>query len=151
MKIITSLGKPRRQQPVIGVALGGGGLRGTAHIGVLEILQSKGLQIDLVAGTSAGSIIAMLYALGWTPKDMSNLLSKVTITDYADYVADIKTLFWMAARDILDRFSLPHRWLPPTPLGLIRGTKFEKLLSRLSNNRDFHQIDFPLRHRYRYL
>jgi NTE family protein len=135
---------PHQKQPVIGLALGGGGLRGTAHIGVLDVLLSKGLQINMMAGTSAGSIIAMLHALGWTPKDMSNLLTEVTITDYADYVTDIKTIFFMAIRGILDRLSLPHRWLPPTPLGLVKGKKFEQLLSSLSNNQAFYQIGFPL-------
>jgi NTE family protein len=132
------------KQPIVGVALGGGGLRGTAHIGVLEILRSKGLQIDMVAGTSAGSIIAVLHALGWTPKNMISFLSEVTITDYVDHVANVKTLLLMATKGVLDRFSLPHRWLPPTPLGLIRGRKFEKLLCRLTGDQSFYQINFPL-------
>ena len=133
-----------QKQPVIGLALGGGGLRGTAHIGILEVLSSKGLPIDMMAGTSAGSIIAMLHALGWMPKDMINLLEEVTITDYADYVTDLQTIFFMAVRGILDRLSLPHRWLPPTPLGLVRGKKFEQLLLKLSNNQPFNQLGFPL-------
>ena len=141
--MVTIINEPPRQ-PIIGIALGGGGLRGTAHIGILEILQSKGLPIHMVAGTSAGSIIAMLYALGWTPKDMISFLSEVIIADYVDYAANVKTLFLMATKSILDRFSLPHRWLPPTPLGLVRGRKLEKMLSRLTGNQIFYQINFPL-------
>lgn len=135
---------PGQKQPIVGIALGGGGLRGTAHIGVLDVLQAKGVQVDMVAGSSAGSIIAMLHALGWTPTDMGNLLTQVSITDYADYVTDTKTLLFMAIRSMLDRFSLPHRWLPSTPLGLVRGKKLEGLLLRLSDYQDFSQISFPL-------
>ncbi|NLA58835.1 MAG: hypothetical protein GX855_08065, partial [Firmicutes bacterium] len=104
--------KPR--QPVIGLALGGGGLRGTAHIGVLEVLRSKGLPIDMVAGTSAGSIIAMLHAMGWTPQDMQNLLAEIKLSDYVDHVLNLRSLTLMGIKTILDRLSLPHRWLPPT-------------------------------------
>lgn len=48
----------------IGLALGGGGVMGVAHIGVLEQLERHGIKIDVVAGTSAGSIIGLLYAAG---------------------------------------------------------------------------------------
>ena len=46
----------------IGLALSGGGARGLAHIGVLEILQKEGIPIDMIAGTSAGAAVAALYA-----------------------------------------------------------------------------------------
>ena len=49
----------------VGVALGGGGLRGLAHIGVLRALQESGILIDFVGGTSMGSIMAAQFALGW--------------------------------------------------------------------------------------
>ena len=48
----------------IGLALGGGGLRGAAHIGVIRVLQEYGVTPHLVAGTSAGSIVAALYGAG---------------------------------------------------------------------------------------
>jgi len=51
-----------------GLALGGGFLRGTAHIGVLKVLAEEGLRPDLVAGASAGSIVAALFCAGWTPE-----------------------------------------------------------------------------------
>ena len=136
--------EPQPRQPVIGLALGGGGLRGTAHLGVLEVLRSKGLSIDMAAGTSAGSIIAMLHALGWTPQEMENLLAEIKIRDYVDHVINIQSLTLISIKIILDRLSLPHRWLPPTPLGFVRGRKFYRLLRRLSGKRNFYEIDFPL-------
>lgn len=49
----------------LGLALGGGGLRGVAHVGVLSELSAAGLAPDVIAGTSSGSIVAALYALGY--------------------------------------------------------------------------------------
>ena len=52
----------------IGLALGGGGARGAAHIGVLQILHENGIRFDSIAGTSAGSIIGAMYACKQDPK-----------------------------------------------------------------------------------
>lgn len=57
---------PEGSRPVIGLALSGGGARGLAHIGVIEILEGAGIPIDRVAGTSMGSIVGGLYAAGYT-------------------------------------------------------------------------------------
>ncbi len=54
----------------VGLTLGGGGARGMAHIGVLKVLEKSGIQIDYLAGTSMGGIIAAAYAKGMTAKDI---------------------------------------------------------------------------------
>lgn len=51
----------------VGIALAGGGIRGIAHAGVLKALEESGIQIDAIGGTSAGSIVATLYAMGYKP------------------------------------------------------------------------------------
>ena len=61
----------------ISVALGGGGSRGYAHIGVLRKLEQEGFQIRAIAGTSAGGIIAAAYAAGNTPAEMEDVFSKL--------------------------------------------------------------------------
>ena len=48
-----------------GIALSGGGIRGIAHAGVLQALEENGIKPDIVGGTSCGSIVAALYALGY--------------------------------------------------------------------------------------
>lgn len=58
------------RQPWIGLALGGGGARGLAHIGVLQVLESEGFKPDLLSGTSMGAIIAAFYASGISPKEI---------------------------------------------------------------------------------
>jgi NTE family protein len=58
------------RRPVIGLALGGGGARGLAHIGVLKILTASGVPIDTLIGSSMGGLIAALYAAGISPEEM---------------------------------------------------------------------------------
>ena len=58
---------PAPKAPVklkIGLALGGGAAKGFAHIGVIKMLEANGIQVDVVAGTSAGSVVGALYASG---------------------------------------------------------------------------------------
>lgn len=77
---------PRPPRPIkIGVALGGGAARGFAHIGVLQVLEEQGIKPDIVVGTSAGSMVAALYASGRTPAEMEQMamtLDESSITDW---------------------------------------------------------------------
>ncbi|MDH3402454.1 MAG: cyclic nucleotide-binding domain-containing protein [Acidobacteriota bacterium] len=54
----------------LGLALGGGGARAFAHIGVLRALEEAGIEVDMIGGTSVGSFMAAMYAMGWTPEAM---------------------------------------------------------------------------------
>lgn len=51
----------------LGLALSGGGIRGIAHTGVLKALEENNIKIDVIGGTSSGSIISALYAMGYSP------------------------------------------------------------------------------------
>jgi NTE family protein len=71
--------------PRIGLALGGGAARGFAHIGVIQVLEAQGIKPELVAGTSAGSLVAALYADGKTGAELESLalgLDESTLTDW---------------------------------------------------------------------
>ncbi len=59
-------------KPKVGLALGGGGARGLAHIGVLKVFEKSGIQIDCLAGTSMGGVIAAAYAQGMSAEDIEN-------------------------------------------------------------------------------
>lgn len=58
----------------VGLVLSGGGAKGAAHIGVIKALEENGIPIDYVAGTSIGAIIGSLYAMGYTPEEMLELM-----------------------------------------------------------------------------
>jgi len=60
----------------LGVALGGGGMRGIAHAGVLKALDDNGIKIDMISGTSSGSLVASLYAMGYSPSYIYTLFKK---------------------------------------------------------------------------
>ena len=66
------------RKPVFGLTLGGGGVRGFAHIGVLKVLQSEGIQIDCLSGTSMGGIIAALYACGLEVEGIEDTAKRVS-------------------------------------------------------------------------
>ena len=61
-------------RPRVGVVLSGGGAKGFAHIGALKVIEESGLPIDYIAGTSMGSIIGGLYAIGYSPETMTRLV-----------------------------------------------------------------------------
>jgi NTE family protein len=63
----------------IGIALGGGGAKGVAHIGVLRVLESARVPIHIVAGTSAGAIAGALYAAGKTPDEIERVIRRLTL------------------------------------------------------------------------
>ena len=65
------------RRPKIGVVLSGGGAKGAAHIGVLKYLEEAGIPIDYVAGTSMGSIVGGMYALGYSPQEILDIISNV--------------------------------------------------------------------------
>ena len=73
-------------RPRIGLALGGGAARGFAHIGVIQVLEEAGIVPDLVVGTSAGSLVAVLYASGKNGAALGELaqtMDEAAITDWA--------------------------------------------------------------------
>src|SRR5512138_3812218 len=58
--------------PKIGLALGGGGARGLAHIGILKVLQREHIPIDVIAGTSMGGIVGAMHAAGRSTEQMES-------------------------------------------------------------------------------
>lgn len=68
----------------LGIALSGGGARGFAHAGALMAIEEAGLRPDVIAGVSAGSVVAVLYAGGVTPLKMANLFARTGFRDFAE-------------------------------------------------------------------
>lgn len=109
--------KPVRP-PRVGLALGGGAARGFAHIGVIQVLEEAGIKVDLVAGTSAGSLVAALYAAGRNGAALARqalAMDESAITDWA----------------------FPGR-------GLIRGEALARYVREATGNRTIEQLPLPL-------
>ena len=110
--------RPAPKPPVIGLALGGGAARGFAHIGVIQVLEEAGIRPDLVIGTSAGSLVAALYASGKSGTELASLaqtMDETAITDWA----------------------FPGR-------GLIRGEALARYVREHTGGRSIEQMRLPL-------
>jgi len=83
--LLVASGALATERPKIGLALGGGGARGCAHVGILRVLEELHIPIDYIAGTSAGAIVGGMYASGMTPDEIDRALST---TDWRDAFAD---------------------------------------------------------------
>ncbi|MGQ9734622.1 MAG: patatin-like phospholipase family protein [Candidatus Bipolaricaulia bacterium] len=91
-------------RPKIGVALGGGGARGYAHIGVLRILQQEGVPIDIVVGTSMGAIIGGAYAVGLDMTKLEKILTNLDLNKLLDLPSSpVATVAGRIASEFLTR------------------------------------------------
>ena len=99
--MLLSLSVPVQAQKV-GLVLSGGGAKGMAHIGVIRALEENGIPIDYVAGTSMGAIIGSLYAMGYSPDEMEELIRS---DDFKNW--------YMGAKDMNYQFYFKQD--PPTP------------------------------------
>ncbi len=108
-----------KQKLKVGLALGAGGAKGLAHIGVLKILHEHKIYPDYIAGTSMGSIVGALYAFGYTPENMEEIT---------------KTTNW---KEIID-FTVPKE-------GLLQGLKAEKKIRKLIKHKKFTELNLPLK------
>ncbi len=87
---------PQKDRPKIGLALSAGGVRGFAHVGVLEVLDNAGLPIDMISGTSMGSVVGSLYAAGLPVEKLWEVSSHITmdkITPDFDVMGLLRFLF----------------------------------------------------------
>lgn len=79
----------------LGLALAGGGVKGAAHIGVIKALEENGIKVSAVAGTSIGSIVAALYAMGYTTEKMLEIFKyfakEIMRTDPKYFAGNLKT------------------------------------------------------------
>ena len=74
----------KAREPVIALALGGGGAKGFAHIGAIKVLESHGIKPQIVTGTSAGSFVGSIYASGKTPYQLQEIALSLEESDIRD-------------------------------------------------------------------
>lgn len=133
----TTLGTTKASRPRIGLALGGGGSRGAAHVGVLKVLLEEKVPIDIIAGTSIGSVVGGFYASG-IPIDK--------LDDFFEHDIFIKefmptTLF---VRLAVEPIVLMPRAFGIHPYdGLYPGFKFRKYAEKLTNFKKIEELPTP--------
>ncbi len=139
----------RDEPPKVGLVLSGGGAKGLAHIGVLKVLDSLGVKVDYVAGTSMGAIIGSLYASGYSGKQLDSIFRSV---DFDSLIIDdmprIGKGFFERENSEKYLVALPFNKFKITlPSALSRGQNTYNLLSKLTfhvnNVNDFKKLPIP--------
>ncbi|MCO6174626.1 patatin-like phospholipase family protein [Flavobacterium sp. NRK F10] len=139
----------QEQHPKIGLVLSGGGAKGLAHIGVLKVIDSLGIKIDYIGGTSMGAIIGGLYASGYTAKQLDSIFSNVdTDALIQDYIPRGAKNFYEKRNDEIYAITLPFdKFRLGLPTALSKGLYNYNLLSRLTFNvcgiQDFKDLPIP--------
>ena len=138
-----------QNKPKVGLVLSGGGAKGLAHIGALKVIDSLGVKIDYVAGTSMGAIIGSLYASGYTGKQLDSIFKKV---DFDKIISDdlprSSKAFYERSNSEKYAITLPFDKLKiKLPSALSRGQNTYSLLSKLtlhvSDIHDFSKLPIP--------
>ena len=141
------------QHPRIGLALSGGGGRGFAHIGVLKALEEAGIAVDYIAGTSIGSVIGGMYAIGYTPDEISKLSEDIDWDEiYSDAPRRVDLFLSQKQEETSNIMQFRFDgFKPQVPKALSAGQKLSSILNNMilqSNynlSSDFDQLDIPYR------
>lgn len=115
-----------------GIALSGGGARGAAHVGVMCALEEANMLPTAVAGTSAGSIVAGLFALGMMPHEMRERVKRLAGNGGKLLDPDYAGMYQSATRLLFGK--------PMTYSGLFKGDKLERYLDELTNGRNMNTL-----------
>ncbi len=103
----------------VGLALGAGGVKGIAHIGVIQVLEENGVPIDIISGSSAGAIIGAIYASGTDLCMLGKFISSVNSREYLDMA------------------------LPRSGGGLVKGERMQELVRLFTHNKTFEETVIP--------
>ncbi|MDR1159948.1 MAG: patatin-like phospholipase family protein [Syntrophomonadaceae bacterium] len=116
----------------LGLALGGGGLRGLSHIGVLQVLEKNRIPVHWLAGASSGSIIAALWSAGMSATAIEQMVLRLTPAQYLDYNISgfIKALLSLAPQDAFQ--------------GFIQGRRLQNLVFKATQGKYLNKVRLPL-------
>ena len=138
-------------RPKIGLTLSGGGAKGLAHIGILKAIDSAGLKIDYITGTSMGAIVGALYASGYSGNDIEQLKKDIDFDVLFSNNVPLKTLS-MEEKDQYSRFAIELPFINNKirlTTGVITGQelnmKFSELLFHVYNVHNFNDFKIPFK------
>ena len=138
-----------QKQPKVGLVLSGGGAKGFAHIGALKVIDSLGIKVDYIAGTSMGAIIGSLYASGYSGRELDSIFKTIDFDELINdnFTRESKSLF---ERNNSERYavSLPFdKFKLSLPSGISRGQNVYNLLYKLmlpvNHITNFEELPIP--------
>lgn len=141
---------PNTKNISVGLALSGGGAKGFAHIGVLKVFEKEGIPVHMISGTSMGSVVGSLYAIGYTPKEIEEI---AVSTDWSilfndSYRINPQNIANSVSNKDTYLFTFPYKGNRLSlPSGLIDGQNIAMMLYRLMlpyhDVRDFSKLPIP--------
>jgi len=140
---------PAQERPKIGLVLSGGGAKGLAHIGILKSLEEAGITPDFITGTSMGSIMGGLYAIGYTADEIKHIALEADWIQLLSNRCSLNEVVF-EEKDYYNRYINElnlNGYKLELPKGLIEGQKLSNLLSKLTSpvhsQNDFSQLPIP--------
>lgn len=141
----------QNERPKIGIALSGGGAKGLAHIGILKAIDSAGIPLDYIAGTSMGSIIGSLYAVGYNTDTIISIAKDIDWEVILSNQSRLNNIF-MEEKDEYSKYIIELPWKNNKfhlPSGLLEAQELWLKLSELYfpvyNIKDFSKFQTPFR------
>ena len=138
-------------RPKIGLTLSGGGAKGLAHIGILKAIDSAGLKVDYITGTSMGSIIGSLYAVGYSADSIEHIIRKLNWELLFNNQSSLRSLF-MDEKDEYNKYTVELPWVNrrfQLPSGVLEGQELWLKLSEIYfpvyNQKDFSRFSIPFK------
>jgi len=136
------------ERPRLGLVLSGGAAKGFAHIGLLKVMEEVGLRPDFITGTSMGSVVGGLYALGLTAKELEDIATSQDWELLLSNEVDLR-LVNITEKDNYGNHFLSLEYKEGAfrfPLGLIKGQELSLVLARLDCSAHFIDDfdDFPI-------
>ncbi|MGL5903202.1 MAG: patatin-like phospholipase family protein, partial [Cetobacterium sp.] len=146
------LKSPKNERPKVGLVLSGGGAKGAAHIGVLKTLEKYNIPIDYVVGTSAGSIIAAMYSVGYTPEEIEKTVTELQFFELFRNASN-RDLEGIVQKTQSNKYpltiSLDKDFNLSLPMGVLNGEyiylELKKIFSRAEGVKDFKDFPIPFR------
>jgi NTE family protein len=139
------------KRPAIGVTLSGGGAKGLAHIGILKAIDSAGIKVDYITGTSMGSIIGGLYAAGYSADQLEKIARKADWSEVLSNQSSLR-LIVMEEKEEYSKYAVELPWVNNgfrLPSGVVEGEelwlKFSELFFPVYNIKDFSKLSIPFK------
>lgn len=142
----------------VGLVLSGGGAKGIAHIGVIQALEDNGIPIDYITGTSMGAIVGGLYAAGYSPAEMLELISSKDFANWSTGTIDPADIYYFGQEEPMPRWAsinlsfhesspmdgiLPSSIISPLPMNIAFVELFAKYSAQCNGN--FDRLFVPFR------
>lgn len=136
-------------RPKIGLALGGGGAKGAAEVGVLKVLEEAGIHVDCIAGASIGAIVGGLYAAGYSAAELDSLFqTQEWFSLLTDRKASLSSEPYKTIDGVTYIFGFPVMDKNSRGFGIMCGGRIEQILDSMVSVRgctDFESLRIPFR------